>query len=384
MPFEFATAGRIVFGRGAVRDAGAAAGAFGQRVLLVTGASPARAARARDGLVAAGLDVIDWATAGEPDTAGITRGVIAARDAGCDVIVGVGGGSVLDAAKAIAAIAGNDGDLFDYLEVIGSGRALTRPSLPVVAVPTTAGTGSEVTRNAVLTSTAHAVKVSLRSPHMLPRVAIVDPELTIDLPAGLTATTGLDALTQLIEAFVSNRANPLTDALCREGIRRAAGALPRACRDGTDMDAREDMALASLWSGMALANAALGAVHGCAGPLGGIFAAPHGALCAALLPHVMAANLAALRNAGSDTPAPGRFDEVGRLVTGRQDAAADDGIAWIRALCADLDVPGLATWGLTTTRIDEVVAKAQRASSMKGNPVVLDHDALAAVLIAAL
>ena len=384
MPFEFATAGRIIVGRGAVREAGAAAVAFGRRALLVSGRSPARAARVRDELVGAGLDVIDWPTDGEPDTTSITRGVAAARDAACDVVIGVGGGSALDSAKAIAAIAANDGDLFDYLEVIGGGRALTRPSLPVVAVPTTAGTGSEVTRNAVLTSSAHALKVSLRSPLMLPRVAIVDPELTLGLPRHLTATTGLDALTQLIEAFVSVRANPMTDALCREGIRRAAVALPRVCRNGADLAAREDMAVASLWSGMALANAALGAVHGCAGPIGGMFAAPHGALCAALLPHIMAGNLDALRSTGMQAPALVRFDEVARLLTARRDATADDGVAWIRALCAELDVPRLSTWGVTRDGLDEVVSNALRTSSMKGNPIVLDRDALVAILDAAL
>ena len=384
MPFEFTTAGRIIVGRGAVREAGAAAAVFGRRALLVSGRSPARAARVRDELVVAGLDVIAWPTDGEPDTTSVTRGVAAARDAACDVVIGVGGGSALDSAKAIAAIAANDGDLFDYLEVIGGSQALTRPSLPVVAVPTTAGTGSEVTRNAVLTSSAHALKVSLRSPLMMPRVAIIDPELTVELPRHLTATTGLDALTQLIEAFVSIRANPMTDALCREGIRRAALALPRACRDGTDLDAREDMALASLWSGMALANAALGAVHGCAGPIGGMFAAPHGALCAALLPHMMAGNLDALRSTGIHAPVLARFDEVARLLTARRDATADDGVVWIRALCAELDVPHLSTWGVTRGGLDEVVANALRTSSMKGNPIVLSRDALAAILDAAL
>jgi alcohol dehydrogenase class IV len=381
--FEFATAARVIVGRGAVREAGTAVVGFGHRVLLVTGRTPARAVRVRDAVVAAGATVTVWTTAGEPDLDDITRGVAAARDVACDAVVAVGGGSVLDTGKAIAALVANGGDVPDYLEVIGAGRPLARPSLPVLAVPTTAGTGSEVTRNAVLASREHGVKVSLRSPHMLPRVAIVDPELTIDVPRDVTATTGLDALTQLIEAFVSGRANPMTDALCVSGIERAARALPRVCRDGHDLDAREDMALASLWSGMALANAGLGAVHGFAGPLGGMFGAPHGALCAALLPHVMAANVAALRR-GSHGDALDRFDQVARLMTGAPDATADDGVAWARALCTDLGIPTLGACGVRATDITAIVPHARRASSMKGNPIILTDDELAAILTNAL
>jgi len=381
--FEFATASRIIFGRGTAQQGGAAAVAIGRRALLVCGRTPARAAGVHASLEAAGLAVTAWPTAGEPYIDDITRGVAAARDAACDVVVAVGGGSALDTGKAIAAIAANGGDVLDYLEVIGAGRALARPALPVVAVPTTAGTGSEVTRNAVLASREHRVKVSLRSPHMLPRVAIVDPELTVTLPAAATATTGLDALTQLIEPFVSARANPMTDALCAAGIARAAAALPRAWRDGTDIDARTDMALASLWSGMALANAGLGAVHGLAGPLGGMFEAPHGALCAALLPHVMAGNIAALRRR-SQAPALARFDEVARLLTGRPGAVADDGVRLVTDLCVEFSVPRLAHYGITAAHVADVVPHAQRASSMKGNPVELTAAELEELLSAAL
>jgi alcohol dehydrogenase class IV len=227
------------------------------------------------------------------------------------------------------------------------------------------------------------VKVSLRSVHMLPRVAIVDPELTVDVPPGVTATTGLDALTQLIEAYVSVRANPMTDAVCVAGIPRAAAALPRAWRDGHDLDAREDMAFASLWSGIALANAGLGAVHGFAGPVGGMFHAPHGAICAALLPHVMAANISALRRA-SQTAALARFDRVARLLTGAPDAAADDAVVWLRELGDVVGTPRLGQFGITTHDIDRIVPNARRASSMKGNPIVLTHEELASILAAAI
>ncbi|ODS53101.1 MAG: alcohol dehydrogenase [Acidobacteria bacterium SCN 69-37] len=382
MSFAFSTP-RVLVGRGAAREVGAAAVASGRQVCLVTGRTPRRAARVRDVLEAAGATVTVWPTNGEPSLDDITRGVTAARDAACDVIVAVGGGSVLDAGKAIAALATNDGALLDYLEVIGAGRPLERPALPVVAVPTTAGTGSEVTRNAVLASREHGVKVSLRSTHMLPRVAIVDPELTMDVSREVTATTGLDALTQLIEAFVSVRATPMTDALAVAGIPRAAAALPRVWRNGHDLDAREDMAIASLWSGMALANAGLGAVHGFAGPIGGLFEAPHGAICAALLPPVMAANIAALRRAGNDA-ALARFDRVAQLVTGSRDAVAGDGVAWVEQLCHDLGIPGLAQFGITPRDIARIVPHARRASSMKGNPIELGDDELSSILAAAM
>jgi alcohol dehydrogenase class IV len=291
---------------------------------------------------------------------------------------------VIDAGKAIAAIATNGGEPLDFLEVVGKGRAIAAPPLPFIAVPTTAGTGSEVTRNAVLGSTEHGVKASLRSPLMLPRVALVDPELTYGLPPAITAHTGLDALTQLIEPYVSSRANPLVDALCIEGIRRSSGALRRVYLDGADQAARRDMSLASLFGGLALANAGLGVVHGFASPLGGSWRAPHGALCAAVLPHGMAANVAALRARAPQLPVLERYAVIARLLTGHDNATAEDGIEWVRTLCAELNVPPLNAWGITPADLHGVVDKAARASSMKANPLPLTSDELLAVLTAAL
>ena len=382
--FEFATVPRILVGRGlAARRAGDEAAALGRRAFLVTGRTRSRAEPVRAALAAAGLVVTTWPTAGEPYLDDVTRAVAALGDAASDVVVAVGGGSVIDTAKAIAALAANGGELLDYLEVIGAGRPLDRPALPVVAVPTTAGTGSEVTRNAVLASREHRVKVSLRSAHMLPRVAIVDAELALGVPPDVSASTGLDALTQLIEGYVSVRATPMTDALAVAGIPRAAAALPRVVADGRDTAAREDMAVAALWSGMVLANGGLGAVHGFAGPIGGMFGAPHGAICAALLPQVMAANIAALR---ARPAADGllRYDTVARLLTGHAEATADDGVAWVRALCASLAVPGLGVHGVTAAHAGDVVAGAGRASSMKGNPIALTAGELHGILAAAL
>jgi alcohol dehydrogenase class IV len=305
------------------------------------------------------------------------------HNSACDVIVSLGGGSAIDAGKAIAAIAANGGEPLEFLEVVGKGRALVAPPLPFIAVPTTAGTGSEVTRNAVLGSAEHGVKASLRSPLMLPQVALVDPELTYGLPAAVTAATGLDALTQLIEPYVSARANPLVDAICVEGIRRVTGALRRVYHDGADREARRDMALASLFGGLALANAGLGVVHGFAAPLGGSWKAPHGALCAALLPHGMAASVAALQARAPQHPALERFTAVARLLTGRNEASAADGIDWVRALCIELNVPPLRAWGITEADLPGVVEKAARASSMQANPLPLTHEELLLVVTSA-
>jgi len=384
MLFEFATAGRIVFGPGRLREVGPAAREFGRHAFLVTGRDPARAQRLPGLLAAGNTAVTSFALAGEPTTDAVTAAAAQARAAGCDFVIGFGGGSAIDAAKAVAALLTNPGDLLDYLEVVGRAQPLVRLAAPCVAIPTTAGTGAEVTRNAVLASPARHFKASLRSASMLPRLALVDPELTLDLPPALTAASGLDALTQLIEPYVSCRANPLTDALCVDGIRLAARALRRAFHDGHDAAAREDMALASLLSGLALANAGLGAVHGFAAPIGGMFPAPHGAVCAALLPSVMAANLAAARARQPGGETLRRYEEVARLLTNRPTAAADDGVAWTRQLVTELQIPSLAAYGLQPADVPSLVEKAAQASSMKANPLPLTADELAGILTAAL
>lgn len=376
MRFEFATASRIVFGPGTLTDVGRLLVEMQHPVvgkaLVVTGRHPERAARLQSVLEETGVGTVSFAVPGEPTVELAREGTTLARGEQVQIVIGFGGGSAIDAAKAIAVLATNAGDPLDYLEVIGRGRPLSVESLPCIAIPTTAGTGSEVTRNAVLLSAEHRVKVSLRSASMLPRVALVDPELTYDLPPAITAATGLDALAQLIEPFVSCRAQPMTDALCREGIARVARSLRRACAGGDCPQARENMSLAALFGGLALANAGLGAVHGFAGPMGGMFpAAPHGAVCAALLPHVMEANIRALQHREGGQVALQRYAEVACLVTGRADAAMADGITWMGELVHDLQIPPLRTYGLQESDIDALVAKAATASSMKGNPVAL-------------
>ena len=346
---------------------------MGRRALVTTGLDPAQSERILAALSAAGVDYVTLPVSGEPTTDLARQGARLARESGCDLVIGLGGGSAIDAAKAVAALAANGGDPLDYLEVVGRGQSLTQPSLPCIAIPTTAGTGAEVTRNAVLASPEHGIKASLRSPTMLPRLALVDPELTHSLPPAVTASTGLDALTQLIEPFTSSKANPLTDALCREGMMRAARSLRTAYEDGRDASAREDMALASLFGGLALANAGLGVVHGFAGPVGGTFHAPHGAVCAAFLPHVMAVNPRALRARQPGSAALVRYDEIARIMTGQAAALAEDGIAWVTSLAAALNVPSLAAYGVTAADFPALVEKTAVASSTKANPIVLSR-----------
>lgn len=378
--FEFATAGRIIFGAEALSQVGPAAATLGRRCLVATGGTAARAEPLLELLRQHGVEATTFAVQGEPTIATAQAGTERARETGCDFIVGMGGGSALDAGKAIAALLTNGGDPLDYLEVIGRGQPLLAPSAPTIAIPTTAGTGAEVTRNAVLASPEHRVKVSLRSATMLPSLAVIDPLLTHAMPPAVTASTGLDALIQVMEPFVSNKANPMTDALCREGLKRAARSLRRAYQSGSDAAAREDMALTSLFGGLALANAKLGAVHGFAGPVGGMFPAPHGVICACLLPHVMAANVRALTDRSPQTATIARYDEVAQILTGKPAAKAADGVAWVQELCAALAVPPLATFGVTEDDFPAIVERSKDASSMKGNPIALTDEELTSIL----
>ncbi|MBZ5577722.1 MAG: iron-containing alcohol dehydrogenase [Acidobacteriia bacterium] len=376
MRFEFATATRIVFGAGSVRDVAPAAVGLGRRALAVTGAATDRADPLVADLAAAGVACLSFAVAGEPTVDLIRRGAAFARAERCDQVIAMGGGSALDAGKALAALLANSGDPLDYLEVIGRGQSPPCPSVPFIAIPTTAGTGSEVTRNAVLGSTEHRVKASLRSAGLLPRLSVVDPELTLGVPRPVTAATGLDALTQLIEPYVSVRANPLTDGFCVEGMRRAAAALPRCWEDGGDREARASMSLAALLGGLALTNAGLGVVHGFAAPIGGMFSAPHGAACAAVLPHAMAVNVQALRERAPESPALRRYQEVARLLTGRPSAEAEAGVEWVAELCRKLEIPPLRAYGIRDEDISELVEKAAQTNSMKGNPIALTGEEL--------
>ncbi|MFH1716680.1 MAG: iron-containing alcohol dehydrogenase [Planctomycetota bacterium] len=379
MRFEFATAGRIIFGRGTIKDVAPLSAEMGKLACVVTGSTSERAEPLLEQLDAQGIKCVTFSVSGEPTAALAKAAVDTARRAKCDMVISFGGGSVLDTGKVVAAMLTNGGELEDYLEVVGAGKPLVQSAAPHVAIPTTAGTGAEVTRNAVLGVPEQRVKVSMRSPLMLPRLAVVDPGLTHSMPPAVTASTGLDALTQLIEVYVSNKANPLTDGICREGLKRAGRSLRRAFEYGNDPAAREDMALASLFGGLGLGNAKLGAVHGFAGPLGGMIDAPHGVICARLLPFVMEANVRALESRGTDSVL-GRFDEISQLLTADAGAKAADGVAWVRDLCAALKIPSLDDFGLVEEQFPAAVAKSQKSSSMKGNPVELTERGLLEIL----
>ncbi len=375
--FAFATATEILFGRGQAAQAAARVAGLGTRVLLVQGSNPARADWLAGALAAQGCTVARFAVAQEPDMALVEAGVAQARAAQVQVVVALGGGAVVDAGKAIAALVPATRPMLDHLEVVGQGLPLDQPPLPFVAMPTTAGTGAEVTRNAVIGVPDHARKVSLRDARMLPRLAIVDPALTDDCPRSITLASGLDAITQVIEPYVSTRANPLTDALCRDAIPRGLAALIRLMR-GEDAAARDEMAWVSLCGGIALANAGLGAVHGLAGPLGGLTGAAHGAICGVLLPHVLRAN----RRAVAD---PARLDQVAGWigaafgVAGDMDSATAALAGWARAE----GLPTLSALGIDAAAQATAAEAAASSSSMKANPAPLGVQALADLMRAA-
>jgi alcohol dehydrogenase class IV len=381
MTFEFATATRIVFGVGTLSQIGDLADSIGKNALVFSGLNETFTAILVEKLEEKSIQAQTYYVKKEPDIAMAQAGVEMAREMNCDLVIGFGGGSAIDCGKAVAALATNPGQALDYLEVIGKGKSLTISPLPYIAIPATSGTGAEVTRNAVLASPEHRVKVSLRSPLMLPKVALIDPELTLSLPPSITASTGLDALTQCIEPFVSHLSNPLTDGICREGITRAACSLRLAFQNGDNLSARTDMSLAALFGGLALANAKLGAVHGFAGPIGGMYpTAPHGVICGLLLPFVMAANVQALTSREPQNPALGRYDEVAQLITGDPSASATDGVAWVRELAKTLNVPALSNFGVAVSHFPTIIEKAQHASSMKGNPIKLTKRELHEIL----
>ncbi len=333
-------------------------------------------------LVGAGIEADTFAVPAEPSVELIRSGSERARSGAVQAVIGYGGGSALDAAKAIGALAPCGTDPLDHLEVVGRGRPLPVPSLPCVAVPTTAGTGSEVTRNSVLSH--GGVKASLRSRHMLPKVAIVDPDLLVGLSASTIAAGGSDALSQVIEPYLSARSNPFTDALAREGIRRSGRSLVSAVTDGLhDPGRREDLAVTSLFGGLCLANAGLGAVHGFAGALGARYEAPHGAVCGALLADVVQVNLAAALRRGVDTVVS-RTAEIAVLLTGDPHAVPEDAVARLREIRNSLQIPPLSAYGVLDQHVPELIAQARQASSMKANPIELSDDELETILAQAL
>ena len=380
MDFEFATSQRIIFGAGNLNQVGKIASVFGNRAFILAGSGSVPLDGLWRSLSAMSVSGEVFRVEGEPDVLLVNAGLELAKQRKCELVIGFGGGAVLDTAKVISAMLNNPGELIDYLEVIGAGKKITNQPLPMIAIPTTAGTGTEVTRNAVIKSNEHQVKVSMRSPMMIPRSAIIDPELTYSMPPSVTASTGMDALTQVIEPYVSNRANPMTDIIAQDGIKRGARSLLRVYEDGKDQCARKDLALTSLFGGLALANAGLGAVHGFAGVLGGMYDAPHGEICANLLPFVMKYNVQVLSAQESSAGVTSRYQNIARWVTGDPQATIEAGVAWIADLAESLGIPGLHSVGIEKEDFDQIIEKSKVSSSMKNNPVKLDDDILRAIL----
>ena len=393
LTFSFGTAGRIIFGKGAFAQADELAAGFGRRTLIVVSPSSGeRAQRLAERIQARRDEVALFTVNGEPDLRSVEQGYKVAQSGRYECVIALGGGSVIDTGKAIAGLLTNGGKVLDYAEVVGEGKPLTKPSAPLIAIPTTAGTGAEATRNSVITIPDRQLKVSIRSQHLLPAVALVDPELTYSLPPAVTASSGLDALTQLIEPYTCNRPNPLTDLLAISGLQSAARCLVKAFQEGAP-EAREGMAYASLCGGLALANAGLGAVHGFAGVLGGRYGIPHGTCVAMLLPHVVAGNIAAIEARDHDQSILTRYTEIARILSevGNQNGIQQSEESLLHALpymlrhiCETLQIPRLGSYGVTEGSLNEIVAQALKASSMRANPVELSGDELTAILKAAL
>ncbi len=382
--FEFFSTRRVLFGRGQVGRLGEVAGALGKSALVIHNGSDENAERVSGVLAGVGIRREFVRQKGEPRAEDVDAAVEVGREGGCELVVGLGGGSAIDAAKAVAGLLGNGGRVMDYMEVVGKGQKMLRRSLPWIAVPTTAGTGAEVTRNAVIGMPERGFKASIRSEHLVADVAIVDAELGLGVRPEVTAASGMDALCQLIESYTSKGAEAITDGMALKGIELACRSLPRAYENGGDVEAREEMALAALLSGMALTNAGLGAVHGFAAPLGARFPVPHGLACAALLPWVIEANMEAARESAEGTGVLERYATVGRIMAGGSPMSDSAGI-WgcfdgVVRLAKRLHIPPLSVFGIEEGHIAEMVELAKRASSMKSNPVALSDEALAGVL----
>lgn len=375
MAFTFLAPPEILFGPDQSARTLDVARRFGPRLFLVTGG------RSFDALpVAKSLfGLARWSVSGEPEVATVDEGVRLCRDARADVVVAVGGGSVMDAAKAVAGVSANGGSVRDYLEQVGD-RKLEKPPLPLIAVPTTAGSGSEATKNAVIRVPDLKVKRSIRHDLLIPRVAIVDPDLSAAAPRPVAASAGLDAFTHLLEGYVSTGAQAMTDALALPGIRKAARGLRTLAEGKPTAESQEGMALASLWGGIVLANAGLGAVHGLVAPLGGRCAIPHGIGCACLLVETMRANLAALRARAPASPALERYEKVARRLSFASPERMADGLAVLRKM---LGVGSLASYGLTKEDVAPIV-KASRGGSMKYNPIELTDAELEGIVTASM
>ncbi len=355
----------VITGRGCLAELGRTAARYGRRAMLVCGVHFARRSglldRALGLLRGQGLEVTVYdAVKGEADLATVEAGIALAREQAVEVLVGLGGGSAMDTAKAIAGLVKLPGSVWEY----HAGRPLEGPGVPLITVPTTAGSGAEVTKNAVLIDPRTDVKKSIRDDAWFARVALVDPETTLSMPPQVTASTGSDALCQAIESFTSIGATPITDGLAKQAIQLIGRSLLRAYTNGNDLAAREDMLMGSLMAGMAMVNARLGAVHGMAHPLGSHYHIPHGVICGLLLPYVMEYNL---------PYATAKYAEVAQLLGNTAqglsvEVAARKAVDMVRDLVKRVGIPSrLGPFGVAEERFD-LLAQESMSESLRHNP----------------
>jgi len=380
MKFDLFFPNRIIFEEGIRSQISSLVSSIGQFPLLLHSKNHPLIPEILNDLHSAGLETITFPISGEPDLESVTSAVAFGKQKIIDSVISIGGGSVIDTGKVVAAMLTNPGEITDYIEVIGSNLPLKNKPLPFIAVPTTSGTGSEVTKNAVIAVPEKRIKVSMRSPLMIPQIAIIDPVLTASMPSSVTASTGMDAIIQLIEPFVSIKANPFVDGLCRVGIDRGANSLLYSVQNGKDLIARENMCFTSICGGLALANAGLGAVHGFAGVVGGMYSIPHGMICAALLAGTLRVNLEAIQKREPNSPAIKKFEELAVILTRNDNAGIYRCVEWAEHICQAIGIKQLAELGLGEGDFDEICEKAALSSSMKGNPILLEKKELLDIL----
>jgi alcohol dehydrogenase class IV len=370
--FYFSTSHNIIFGVGKISELSNVIEMYGNKVLIIRTPLENNISKVINIIEKVNKKWISYSVDHEPTTAIIDDVVKSAREFNTELVIAIGGGSVMDTGKAVSALLTNPGQLIDYLEIVGKGLPLQKKSVPLIAIPTTAGTGSEVTRNAVIEVPEKKVKVSLRGLFIQPEVALIDPELTLSVPAQVTAYSGMDAFIQVIEPYVSTKANLMTDIFCREGIKNAANSLLKAYSNGNDLSTRVNMSWVSLLGGICLANSGLGAVHGFAGPIGGMFHIPHGAICASLLPAVMEVNIIALQQRVPDSISIDRYKEIFNIVTGKPNTSVQNGLNWFKELYEKLQLPSLRKLGISKDNFSDIIMQSKVASSMKANPILLN------------
>lgn len=378
--FEFATSSQIIFGRGTIARLESVLPKEVKRILVISGRHNAENNPVMQALAGRDLEIHTIILSGEPEAGFIDEQAKNARKLQSEWVIAIGGGSVMDAGKAIAMLAANGSETLDYIEVVGRGQKITRPAMPMVAIPTTAGTGSEVTKNGVIIVREKNAKASLRSPLMIPRVALIDPELMVSLPPYPTAYTGMDALTQVMEAYLTQKANLFVDSLCENAMRMGFSALPKVFANGSDLDAREEMAYVSLVGGIALANAGLGAVHGFAASLGGMFDIPHGVICACFLPVVFETNYLALKKANKKHPALQKYGKIAAYA-GYGENGLEALFTRLYELREQFEIPGMRKFGVERSMAGEIADLTANTSSIRGNPVALSRNDLIEILM---